>query len=300
MVAEAYGGVVADFDKCERIIRNTLTDLSRERFDVSARKIYRLPARQKIAIIKGKSQPETSMFLKRVDISLKKQFKGIKRPKFVSSDNNRSGKDLKEVWSKRDIEIKSGKFMTDANCGIRIVAWAIECDYRTLAKIMQGGCKERQIGIISKGWGVVEVNRSKLKSMRLLNKLFLKSVKPGRAVRPKLEHFCRCVASGITNGDEITNSFTSQKRLRKPLKLILDWDKGVVQFDKSFLANDSICCIENDETASRIKLVIEGTKSKRKLKIYPNYKNAYVDSKSKQKLKAANWVANPCFQVWIE
>ena len=69
MVAEAYGGVVADFDKCERIIRNTLTDLSRERFDVSARKIYRLPARQKIAIIKGKSQPETSMFLKRVDIS---------------------------------------------------------------------------------------------------------------------------------------------------------------------------------------------------------------------------------------
>ena len=45
MVAEAYGGVVADFDKCERIIRNTLTDLSRERFDVSARKIYRLPPR---------------------------------------------------------------------------------------------------------------------------------------------------------------------------------------------------------------------------------------------------------------
>lgn len=300
MVAEGYGGAVADFDKCERIIRNTLTDLSRERFDVSARKIIRLPARQKMAIIKGKSQPELVSFLKRVDASLRKFFKGRNRPVFVSSDNNRSGKDLKEVGSGRDIELKSGTLMTDANCGIEIIAWAIECDRSKLSKIMTGGCIERRTGLISKGWGDAEVYRSQLKTMRSLSKLMSESVKTKRIVRPKLEHFCRCVASGITNGDQIRNSYLRRKQFRAPLKLKLDWDLGATRFDKSFLSGEVFRCLESGANASRAQVLIEGKKSKRKLKIYPNFKNSYLVPGTKRRLAASNWVANPCFQVWVE
>jgi len=300
MVAEGYGDVVADFDKCERIIRSTVTDLSLQRFDISARKIIRLPARQKIAIVKGKSQPELVLFLKRVDVSLRKYFKGRNRPVFVSSDNNRLDKDLKEVGSGWDIELKSGKHMTDANCGIEIIAWAIECDKSKLSKIMIGGCTERRKGLISEGWGDAEVSRSQLKTMRSLSKLMSESVKTKRIARPRLEHFCRCVASGITNGDQIRDSFLRQKQFRAPLKLKLDWDLGVTRFDKSFLSSEVFRCLESGATASRAQILIEGKKSKRKLKIYPNFKNAYLVPGTKRRLAASNWVANPCFHVWVE
>lgn len=300
MVAEGYGDVVADFDKCERIIRSTLTDSSLERFDVSARKILRLPARQKIAIIKGRSQPDLVLFLMRVDASLRKYFKGRNRPVFVSSDNNRLDKDLKEVGSGWDIELKSGNYMTDANCGIEIIAWAIECDRSKLSKIMVGGCTERRIGLISKGWGDAEVGRSQRKTMRSLSKLMSESVKTKRLVRPRLEHFCRCVARGITNGDQIRESYLQQKQFRPPLKLKLDWDLGMTRFDKSFLSSEVFRCLESGATASRAQIVIEGKKSKRKLTIYPNFKNAYLVPGTKRRVAASNWVANPCFQVWVE
>lgn len=300
MVAEGYGGAVADFDECERIIRSTLTDSSLERFDVSARKIIRLPARQKISIIKGKSQPELVLFLKRVDASMRKYFKSRNRPVFVTSDNNRLGKDLKEVRSGWDIELKSGNYMTDANCGIEIIAWAIECDGSKLTKIMKGGCMERRTGLISKGWGDDEVSRSKLKTMRSLSKLMRESVNPKRVVRPRLEHFCRCVARGITSGDQIRDSFLRKKKFRAPLKLKLNWDLGVIRFDKSFLSSELFRCLDSGATASRAQILIEGEKSKRKIIIYPNFKNAYLVPGTKRKLAASNWVENPCFHVWVE
>ena len=126
------------------------------------------------------------------------------------------------------------------------------------------------------------------------------SVKPKRDVRPKLEHFCRCIASGITNGDQIRNSFLRRKQLRAPLNLKLDWKLGVTQFYKSFSSSEVFRCLESGATASRAHIVIEGKKSKRTLKIYPNFKNAYLVPGTGRKLAASNWVENPCFQVWVE
>jgi hypothetical protein len=300
MLVEGYGDVVADFDKCERLIRETLSNSSRERFDLAARKIYRLPAKQKILLVKGKSQPELVLFLKRVDVALRKNFKGKNRPKFVSSDDNRSGKDLREVRSGRDVELKSGKSMTDANCGIETIAWAIECDRTRLSTIMKGGCVERRIGLASKGWDAADVKRSQMKTMRSLSKLFNECVKPNRTVRPRLEHFCICVAGGITNGEQIRKSFLQRNKMRTPLNLRLDWDLGVTPFYKAFPTSEVFRCLESGATATRAHLVIEGKKSKRTVKIYPNFKNAYLVPGTNKKIAAANWVENPCFQVWIE
>jgi len=289
-----------DFDEFERTVRTAFIGKGTAKLSAVALELSRIPDENRIKMAKNKSSSELLAFLKRADVALRLNFKNPEVAEFTTSDDNRVGKDLVEINSGRDVELKSGDAMTDGNCGVKLIAWAIGCSENSLVDVMNRRAEQRRNGILFDSWTPQVVQKHKNETMNLLAYLFSESISVGQKALGKLDHFCRSVAIGRTKETEIKTTFGQVKGKEKPLMLKFDWDLGVTVYDKAFTENDVITCVESGRTSDRAQIKLVGSVSSRSMRIYPNFKNSYTDPKTGRKIAAENWVQTPCFQIWVK
>ena len=285
---------MADFDSFERYFKEALEDID----DVSAKyafEIYRLPADQKVAFIKHYSQAEIQSYLVRARASLRSFFP--RGAVFSSSNNNQSGKDLLEVNSNTQIELKSGPAQTDGNSGIKMIKWALDDQTDDLSVIMNDSMvTRRKLAIAGK---TAEVEASKKETMDQLFSYFNNKLTANTPAPKKLEHLVRAVSRGFTKYDEIVQLYSSPY-LKNPLMLQAEWNKGLEKYSKAFLPTEVIEVKEITRTDGRAQVILKGQTSFVKARIYPNFKNSWKSSDGKHKIPANNWVNTACFHIWIE
>lgn len=281
-----------DFDSFERIFKSAVAgDMS---IALAAQLISTLPTENQVAIVKGKGEQEVANFLVRGQDALLSFFEH--KPQFSSSDNNRQGKDLFDEVSGTQIELKSGRLMTDANSGLSTISWAISDDAAMISQIMKSGMIRRRELLLT-GADVSEIERSKSETMDRLASFLDSQIGLGKAP-PRLDHFLRCVSMGLTKSVEVKASFQTGKEVKRPLLLEADWQSGLVLYKKAFLPDEEIIVTRIERTHDRAQVIAQGSISSNTARIYPNYKNSW---KMPNGIRAAasNWVETPCFHVWI-
>ena len=281
-----------DFDSFERLFKSVVGGEIPE--STGAAKIFDLAEQNKVLIVKDRSLQEIEEFLIRASKSLRTFFPS--GASFSSSDDNKSGKDLFEELTKTHIELKSGGAMTDANSGVGVVSWATRDLDKKISQILESGMLDRRsLGL--KGKGGVELEKSKAATMDDLSSHIRTIVEPGPAT-DELTHFLKSVASGVTNGRAIVDSFGKEVSPKLPLLLEASWTEGLKLYSKAFLPAEEIVVTRIERTKDRVQLLAEGVDSKRRAKIYPNFKNSWKSPEG-IKVPASFWVKNPCFHVWI-
>jgi len=285
---------MADFDSFERYFKEALEGND----DVSAKyafEIYRLPADQKVAFIKHYSQAEIQSYLVRARASLRSFFPA--GAVFTSDEDNKKGKDLLEVISKTEIELKSGPAKTDANPGIKVIKWALDDKTNDLTSIMNEPMKtRRKLALAGK---TDDVEASKKETMDKLFDYFESRLTVNSPAPEKLAHLVRAIARGFTTQTKILELY-SDPDLREPLLLQAEWNKGLVKYSKPFLPTEIIKIQEITRTDGRAQVILKGQDSKLSAKIYPNFKNSWKSSDGKHKIPASNWVNTACFHIWID
>jgi len=260
-----------------------------------ALQIWRLPDKNKVTAVKNRSVEELVAFLGRALSQLLTHFPPGAR--FTSSDNNQLGKDLLEVNSSTHIEFKSGKEMTDCNSGLTIVSWALNDDSREISMVLKGGLDERRQLLLT-GATALTIEASKSATMDRLTSTMnnLLSVGPSP---PRLAHYLRCIALGITTTKQIKTLSLATSSLSQPLLLQIDWGIGLKEYEKSFAPSEGIDVVRIERTPDRVIVEAVGVESGRKATLYPNYKNSWT-APDGRRFEASNWVKNPCFQVWVD
>jgi hypothetical protein len=285
---------MANFDSFERYFKEALESADDVTSDY-AYEIYRLPADQKVAFIKPHSQEEIARYLQRARKSLRSNFPD--GAIFTSSNNNQSGKDLLEVNSNTQIELKSGPDQTDGNSGIKMIKWALDDQSDDLSVIMNDSMViRRKLAIAANASGV---EASKKETMDQLFSYFNNKLKAKTPAPKKLEHLVRAVSRGFTKYDEIVNLYSSPN-LKNPLMLQAEWNKGLEKYSKAFLPTEIIEVKEITRTDGRAQVIVKGQSSLVKARLYPNFKNSWKSSDGKHKIPASNWVNTACFHIWIE
>jgi hypothetical protein len=285
---------MANFDSFERYFKEALESADDVTSDY-AYEIYRLPAEQKVAFIKPHSQEEIARYLQRARKSLRSNFPD--GAIFSSSNNNQSGKDLLEVNSNTQIELKSGPAQTDGNSGIKMIKWALDDQSDNLTVIMNDSMvTRRKLAIAGKS---AEVEASKKETMDQLFNYFNDKLKAKTPAPKKLEHLVRAVSRGFTKYDEIVKLYSSPN-LKNPLMLQAEWSKGLEKYSKAFLPTEVIEVKEITRTDGRAQVIVKGQSSLVKARLYPNFKNSWKSSDGKHKIPASNWVNTACFHIWIE
>lgn len=282
-----------DFDTFERIFKPAISgEIS---IQTGANEIANLSEENKVMVVKRRSVPELVGFLERANSALLSFFPNGTR--FSSNDNNRDGKDLLEELSGTHIELKSGGAMTDANSGLSIVSWALDDTANKVTEIMKGGLTERR-ALVLKGSPQSAIETSKASTMDKLAAYLKSQVAIGPAP-DKLAHYFRCVAVGLTKGDEILAAYSQSGKVKTPLLLEADWKSGLVLYDKAFLPDEEIVVTRVERTQDRAHLIAQGSRTKRTAKLYPNYKNSWKLPNG-TRIHASNWVETACFHVWID
>lgn len=281
-----------DFDSFERIFKSVMAaDLTSEE---GALQISLLPEENKVKVVKGRSSSDLVTFLNRARKSLLSFFPSDAR--FSSSEDNRTGKDLLEVTTNTQVELKSGPAKTDANVGLSTVAWALDDTSGRVVSIMKGGQTERRTLLLS-GCAASQIEASKIRTMDELAEFFNSTIEIGPAPE-RLAHFFRCIAVGLTKAPEIKAALRADSSTERPLMLQADWGSGLELYEKSFMADEAINVTRIERTDGRAHVIVEGSKSGRVARLYPNYKNGW-DAPNGQKFEASNWVKTACFHVWI-
>jgi hypothetical protein len=282
-----------DFDDFERIFKSAV--MGEISASVGAKKISDLEDKNRVLIVKGKTLKEIDAFLVRANSALLGFFST--GANFTSNDDNRNGKDLFETSTNTHVELKSGKAKTEANSGLEIVSWATGDINNELALIMNQGMLERR-GLALAKRPQAEIDASKSQSMDKLADHLDKIVKIGPAT-DHLAHFFKMVGAGVTNGDNIIESFGKGNAVTTPLLLEATWESGLKLYSKAFLPSEELIVTRIERTNKRIQLLVEGVDSKRRGRLYPNFKNSWT-SPDHQKVPARNWVKSPCFQIWLK
>jgi hypothetical protein len=282
-----------NFDTFERVFKDVMSGAMA--IQEGALKIWRLPAENKVAAVKNRSVEELVAFLGRALSQLLTYFPP--GPLFTSSDNNRSGKDLFEVNSSTHVELKSGEEMTDSNSGLKIVSWALTDDSNEVSNVLKNGLNERRQLLLT-GATALRIETSKSETMDRLSSLMKELLSVGPSP-PRLSHYFRCVAVGVTKGSEIMAHFLAPSSLNPPLLLQIDWSIGLKEYEKSFTPSERIDVVRIERTLDRVVLKAAGVESGRKATLYPNYKNSWKAHDGRS-FEASNWVNNPCFHVWVD
>lgn len=287
-----------NFDRFERMTRFALAgELTPTQAAAEMAAVYDA-SRPRYA--KSKSERDLELWIIRARGALAAQFSPDES--FTTSENNAEGKDLFATRAGRHVELKSPDGRTDANVGVASIEWALDDSSRRLAHIMKEGMQERRGIWIDAGDPSARdaaVHSSKLWQMRQLLDYFESRIHVGGYAGPRLSHYARCVAVGLTKLTEIRSSF-GQAEVAEPLLLVADWDEGLMTYEQRFLPNENIRIDEltgSDESA-RVSLRLRGEESMRFCLIYPHFKNSYRHDAVT--IPASAWVKNACFHVWIE
>jgi hypothetical protein len=288
-----------DFDGFERAFRHFLVTDSPDSAGAVATVIHGLGQDGKLpSLFRGKSEAELEGYLDRAQSSLA----ALVGPDalLVTSEDNLLGKDLKDEISGLEIELKSGDIKTDANSGVGIIAWAFDRPKEELQEIMSGEAikRRREVGLQAVRGDqdpAAAVEPLKRDLMDQVFAFFDQVVLPGEGVPPKLDHFARSVAIGVTSEPTIKESFEAE--VDPPLLLKCDWDEGLVVYEQAFDPDDVIRFQPLGRKDNRVQVQLESDGGRR-LKIYPHFKNSYKD-KSGLKVPADCWVQTPCFHIWV-
>jgi hypothetical protein len=282
-----------DFDTFERIFKDVMSGAMT--IQEGALRIWRLPYENKVTVVKNRSVEELVSFLQRALSQLLSYFQH--GAQFTSSDDNQIAKDLLEINTKTEIELKSGDEMTDANHGLKIVSWALNDDENEISRIMKGGLEERRRLLLT-GITTPTIEESKSATMDqlaiLLNRLLSVGPSPSR-----LSHYVRSVSLGITIGNHIKALFVTSSSSKPPLLLQIDWSTGLKEYTKSFAINERIDIVRVERTSDRMIVEVAGNTSGRKATLYPNYKNSWITPDGRT-FAASNWINTPCFHVWVD
>lgn len=292
-----------DFDTCERLFLGALASRNPEAdLPAAARALTLLPDMQTVKLLKARSEADVESFLWRAHQGLRDVFRH--EAAFETSEDNRRGKDLREVITDQWIEIKSGPLMTDANVGLSTVAWALESSLEDLRRIMADSMRYRRllaIRCLEQGESIEdshEIRASKDSTMEELGEFLASAVSVGEVAPPRLEHFVRCVSVGVTTLEGIQERWSEVVSDELPILLQADWTSGLVEYDKSFAFGEPISVIEAGRTKDRPQILVVGGETGRTARIFPNYKNAW--KRNGEKVPASAWVSTACFHVWID
>jgi len=163
--------------------------------------------------------------------------------------------------------------------------------------VLKGGLDERRQLLLT-GATALTIEASKSATMDRLTSTMnnLLSVGPSP---PRLSHYLRCIALGITTTKQIKTLSLATSSLSQPLLLQIDWGIGLKEYEKSFAPSEGIDVVRIERTPDRVIVEAAGVKSGRKATLYPNYKNSWK-APDGRKFEASNWVATPCFHVWVD
>lgn len=289
---------MADFDRFERLLRDGVVS-SDEEVPRIATAIAELAASNQVRLVKGRSHAEIEEYLIRARAALAALL-GVDSRTLTSSDNNADGKDLREPKSGREIELKSGSAKTDANCGLTTIQWAFDDDSKSIATAMRSELGKRRAWAAEVPPNVSAILASKARSMDALHAAFSFRVSTGSAAPPRLAHFVRCVSHGLTKLPEIRDSFERGHRGSLPLLLQANWASGFVVYSHAFLDTEEIVVDTVERTAERAQVVLLGSESGVRARVYPNFKNSFKSKHSGTRIPAEYWVSTPCFQVWVQ
>ncbi len=282
-----------NFDLFERILINCLVGAVTS--EEAASQIYSLPEKQKVQLVKNKNKDGILSFLNRCTGALHSRFP--EDANFESSNNNMIGNDIYESTTKRHIEIKSGHQMTDANCGLSVVSWALNDEHGFIKNNMTEGMKNRK-DIFLSGGSDKEIDLDKSRQMDALSNFLTQQTQ--NIAESKLSHFFKSTSRGITKGNVIIENYNEGRgSINFPLKLMCDWEIGLVEYDKSFDCFETLLIDDVGKTNQRCRLSVIGEQSGVQAQLYPHYKNS-LNLGNGQKIPANCWVKTPCFHVWIK
>lgn len=282
-----------DFDLCERLFKKALGQKDNDVSSIAAN-LAGLDAKNKVALIKGRSAKEIEVFLVKGRFVLRQDFPGADH--FETSLNNQSGNDLHEPITGAEIELKSGPDKTDGNCGLNIVSWALgDMSDQRIREILNDSMMTRR-ELFIKG-NTVGIEKNKAKTMNMLSEYFCERLQVDKEAPAKLRHFVASIARGITKGPQIKATFDGDD-VSFPHLYQADWDNGLVRYEHSFLPKEQLVIKEVGVTESRAQIVCLGKESRVEARIYPNYKNSF--KRGDVNIPAQNWVNTSCFHVWIK
>ncbi len=282
-----------NFDSFERLIKQSMIEL--QSINEIAIEISTLPDLKKPRTFKYKNSSEIEKYLLRAKTKLDSFFGP--EPIYTSSDNNQSGKDLFEVNSETQIELKSGPEMTDANSGLNTISWALNIDETELKSLMNSGRLERQKYLEQNLKTQNFIKSSKDKSINDFMKFINSKLTPNKHYS-KLEHFFRSVSLGLTKFEEITSTY-QQQITKFPIMLEADWESGWKTYSKAFDQQEKIIYKGVTSGEDRCQINVLGENSLRKGIIYPHFRNSWRSPRVNRTFPASNWVCSPSFQVWI-
>lgn len=291
-----------NFDRFERLVRQAM--VARES-DMSgfATLFGAIPTANQPRLFKGKSDDEFAAWLIRSRTCLRTLY-GVEE--FSTSDQNAVGADIEVPELGIQIELKTGA-VTDANLGVGTIAWAMgdKSGNKELRDIMDGPemLKRRNLAQNDRA---TEVRASQEATMIALEGYFRARISQRADAPSKLAHLVRCVARGITKQKDMREMMHKKESdWNAPDILHVNWQNGWEKVTHPFSDGEKIVIASifrgshdgSSSTVGRAQVILEGSVSKQQARIYPNYKNSY--GKEGSRIPAGNWVATPCFHVWI-
>lgn len=287
-----------NFDQFERVVRQALSVHERPVTPYAA-ELSGIQEHERPIFARRLTKQELIDWLSRARMELASMFPDGER--FETSEDNQTGKDLVAVPSGREIELKSPDGKTDANVGIKQIAWALDdVADDSLTQIMVGNMNKR-IAIwhtMSSPQRDEAIRNSKEQQRKALLQYFNERLTVGQPAGDRLAHFAWAVSIGLTKADEVVASFNSND-YQAPLLLCADVKYGLAVYEQAFKRGERIVVeqLSSDKRSSRVSLLLRGKQSRQSCTIYPHYKNSFRDGETV--IPAENWVKTPCFHVWI-
>ena len=260
-------------------------------------KMAEIPDENRPKLFKGRSVADLYAWVCRARTALADQF-GVDAH-FATTHRNLEGSDLVLVGTNIEIELKTGQ-VTDANIGIGSMAWAIgDEDEAVLYDIMvESMHARRSMGYQSDFAGI---RASQNRTMDRLHDYLDERLEVGQPAPPKLAHYSRAVARGITKASDVKPLLgTIESEWAVPWLLHARWRAGWIARtnpfdpDEDILVDGVLRGHGGRSGVSRAQVRVKGQSSGRTALFYPHYKNSFHG------IAAKHWVQTACFHVWID
>lgn len=286
-----------DFDRFERLIRKVMV-VEDEEVGHLIHKMEAIPRVNRPALFKDRSCVDMDQWVRRARQALASQFGTDAQ--FATTDVNREGSDLMVIGTDIEIELKTGK-VTDANIGIGPMSWAFDDSPKgDLYNIMVISMRKRQDLARQNDWAGVRASQEGV--MKCLFDYFCERLETDKDAPPRLAHYARAIACGITKEKDIVPLYGKiETEWKVPDILHAHWEHGWVPRANPFLPSEKIIVesVRNDGHGGKAGIPrawvrLKGLSSERTADFYPHYKNRFHE------IPAQFWVQTACFHVWID
>ncbi|MCY4620811.1 MAG: hypothetical protein OXD34_03085 [bacterium] len=291
-----------DFDCFERLIRQTMV-VEDDEIDQLVRDMEAIRRENRPQLFKGRSFVYLDQWVGRARQALVSEFGADAR--FSTTNLNLKGSDLAVIGTDIEIELKTGQ-VTDANIGIEPMSWAFgDEDESVLSDIMSESMYERRAMAYRGDYSGIRASQER--TMYRLYAYLHERLEEGQEAPPRLAHYARAVARGITKKKDIEPLFGRDERDWKvPWIFHADWRCGWIPRTNPFDLEEDIIVDRiwkgpvGRSSIPRAQARVRGRSSDRTAKFYPNYKNSFLAKNSPSKVEAKHWVKTACFHVWID